>query len=59
MNPQLVIEMLGLVVSLIANPKGETVAATLVQIGQKVALAYAQQTGKPLNPDLIKVEVPV
>ena len=59
MNPQLVIEILGLVVSLLTNPKGDAIANTLVQIGQKVALAYAQQTGRPLDPSLIQVEAPV
>ena len=59
MNPQLVIEIVGLAVSLVANPKGETATDTLLQIVQKGALAYAQQTGQPLNPDLLKVEEPI
>jgi len=59
MNPQLVIEIVSLAVSLLGSPESETASDILLQIVQKGVLAYAQQTGQPLNPDLLKIEVPV
>ena len=59
MIADLAIEIIELAVSLAANPKGQSVAGTLVQIVQKGVLGYEQETGLPLDPNLIKPEAPV
>jgi len=62
MNPNLVLEIVGLAVSLAKMQAGgkvqqdATVAGTLLQIIQKAVQAYQEHTGEPLDPSLIKAE---
>jgi hypothetical protein len=53
MNPTLVLEFVELALSL---RKGAGWAQILVQIIQKALQTYKDQTGKPLDPSLIKPE---
>ena len=65
MNPELVVELLTAIVSVIQSQmsgKAQTdtqLANTLMTIAQKAALAYQQQTGQPLDPALIRQEASV
>ena len=65
MNPELVLEILSAIVSVIQSQmsgKAQTdaeLANTMLTIVQKAALAYQQQTGQPLDPALIAPEAGV
>ena len=64
MNLQLVMEISDIALSITNNIlKGSQTAsaqtAALLQILQKAALAYQQQTGQPLDPSLIHAETNV
>lgn len=60
MNPNLIVQLIDIAIAMAQtqlNP-GET-AGTLVTIAQRAAAAYVQNTGQPMNPDLIKPEAPL
>jgi len=65
MNPSIVFDIIELAVSLAkgqlpgAAQQDATVADTLLQIVQKGAQAYSQETGAPLDVTLIKSEDPI
>ena len=65
MNPQLIFDIATLVLSLAQSlvtgtgQQGVTVANILLQIVQKGAQAYKQQTGQALDPALILAEEPI
>jgi hypothetical protein len=64
MNPYLMLDIGKLACNILegVNSKSQTatsVADAIVQILQKAALAYRQETGKPLDPTLILAEATV
>ena len=65
MTPSLVLEIVQLTLSLVQSQlpgkaqQDATVAGTLLQIVQKGAQAYSQETGAPLDVSLIKSEDPI
>ena len=57
MNPNLIIDLLHLGVSLAeTHAAGQDVAHILLDIVRKGVQAYEDQTGKTLNPSLIRAE---
>jgi hypothetical protein len=59
MNTDIAIQLVEIALNLVKDQKGAAVAVALAQIVGKAVLAYKQNTGKPLDPNLIKVEEPV
>ena len=65
MNANIVFDILELVVGLVKTQasgrvqQDANIADILLQIAGKIRKAYQQQTGKPLDPALIKPEQPV
>jgi len=57
MNPNLIIELVQLAISLAETHRdGGDIAHILLNIVQKGVQAYEDQTGKTLNPALIRAE---
>ena len=64
MNLNLIVEIAELALSIVENalngsPSAQSVTDALLQILQKGAQVYQQHTGAPLDPTLIRVELPV
>ena len=59
MNTNVAIQLVEIALNLVKDQKGAAVAEALAQIIGKAVQAYKQNTGLPLDPNLIKVEEPV
>ena len=64
MNLDLIIEIAELALSVVENalngsPSANSITGSLLQIVQKAAQVYEQHTGAPLDPTLIRAEMPV